>query len=61
MNSNGRAAAPSIIELRRFAQAAGIGVVADPAPIRLDELRRQLTENQAAIASLSRQLLEKAS
>ena len=52
---------PSIVELRELAQAAGVGNVAEPAPIRLDDLRRELTENRAMIARLARSLLEKAS
>ncbi len=61
MNHNGRATAPSIFELRELAQAAGVGSVAEPAPVRLDDLRRLLTENQARVARLARTLLEKAS
>ena len=61
MNRNGRVATPSIVELRQLAQAAGVGNVAQAAPVRLDDLRRELTENRAAIARLARSLLEKAS
>ena len=61
MNRNGRAAVPSIFELRELAQAAGVGSVAEPAPVRLDDLRRELTENRGLIARLTRSLLEEAS
>ena len=54
------ARAASVVELREVAREAGVGTVAAPAPVRLDDLRRRITENQAAVALLPR-LVAKAS
>jgi hypothetical protein len=47
MDSN-PAGAPSVVELREVAREAGVGPVAAPAPVRLDDLRRRIIENQAS-------------
>ena len=54
------AQAVSVVELREVAREAGVGAVAPPAPVRLDDLRRRITENQASVALLPR-LVAKAS
>ena len=61
MDTSGRAPSPSVLELREMAREAGVGHVADPAPLRLDDLRRALTENRARVARLPRLLEAKAS
>jgi len=61
MTSNGSSSPPSVLELRKLAREAGVGDVADPAPVRLDDLRRELTENQVRVARLPRLLAAKAS
>ena len=61
MEANGRPAAASVPELRELAQSAGVGDVAAPAPVRLDDLRREITESQALVARLTRVLEAKAS
>jgi hypothetical protein len=61
MGSNGRVAPPSIFELRTMAREAGVGNVAEPAPVRLDDLRRELTANQVRVARLARLTAAKAS
>lgn len=45
---------PSVVELRELAREAGVGTVAAAAPVRLDDLRRRITETQAMIARLPR-------
>jgi hypothetical protein len=49
---NGSSEKPSVVELREVAREAGVGPVAAPAPLRLDDLRRRITETQALIARL---------
>lgn len=61
MESSDREHASSVPELRELAQAAGIGSIAPPAPVRLDDLRREITESQARVARLLRVLEAKAS
>ncbi len=61
MNANGRAAPLTPDELRALAREAGIGEVAEPAPVRLDDLRREITEIQARMARLPRLLSAEAS
>ena len=54
---NDAPAPPSVDDLRELAREAGVGAVAEPAPVRLDDLRRELTENQARMARLARILV----
>jgi hypothetical protein len=53
MESN-PAGAASVVELREVAREAGVGPVAAPAPVRLDDLRRRIIANQASVALLAR-------
>jgi hypothetical protein len=43
---------PDVAELRRLAQAAGVGTVSPPPPLRLDDLRRAVDATVARVAAL---------